>query len=283
MKIKILLLTLCFSASTFLNAQNKGEAVAAGIAGAAAIGAIAFQMNQIIEMWELSATEYVLNTRPEISEFQVKLNNGFSGGTKWSDVSSLSILTFNVTYSKYQKGSSDKEVLMMFLDNGYMTEYGIDLTLVNWRFLKKEEWDIMMGLYLSCAIGLDVIDDDRVFIRERVKRKKEFANYSRLDTVINENRDTIIYGKSNKYVPIKNIRIGSRDIYYSSSQSMNSEDYAIVPLQKLKGDTYIRKPFEKGMEIIYNEKSMGIYLKETGKLVQLNRNVVNDIHTFLNN
>lgn len=70
MKIKILLLTLCFSASTFLNAQNKGEAVAAGIAGAAAIGAIAFQMNQIIEMWELSATEYVLNTRPEISEFQ---------------------------------------------------------------------------------------------------------------------------------------------------------------------------------------------------------------------
>ena len=89
---------MCFSASTSLNAQNKGEAVAAGIAGAAAIGAIAFQMNQVVEMWELAAAEYVLDSKPDINEFRVKLNKPFSNAKKWNDVSSLSVLSFNVTF-----------------------------------------------------------------------------------------------------------------------------------------------------------------------------------------
>ena len=95
-----------------------------------AIGVAAFQMNQLIEMWELAATEHVLATRPDEKEFSVKLNSP-SSGSKWSDVSGVSILSFNVNYSINKKDfNSKREVLLMFLDPGYMTEYGIDLTLV---------------------------------------------------------------------------------------------------------------------------------------------------------
>ena len=84
-------------------------------------------------MWELTATEYVLDTRPNAAEFTLKLNKPFANSTKWSDVSNVSILSFNIGYSKYDKAeNADREVLLMFLDPGYMTEYGIDLTLVSW-------------------------------------------------------------------------------------------------------------------------------------------------------
>lgn len=35
------------------------------------------------------------------------------------------------------------------------------------------------------------------------------------------------------------------------------------------------------MKLVYNEKSLGIFLKETKVLVQLSRNSLRDVHDFL--
>jgi len=56
-----------------------------------------------------------------------------------------------------------------------------------------------------------------------------------------------------------------------------------MPFYKLTGDMYLVSDFNDKFKIIYNERTMGIFLKQTLDLVQLKREVVNDIHKYLFN
>jgi len=53
-----------------------------------------------------------------------------------------------------------------------------------------------------------------------------------------------------------------------------------IPFYKLKGDMYVVTDYSSDFKLIYNEKSLGIYLKETNDLVQIGRSDVVDIHDF---
>lgn len=54
-----------------------------------------------------------------------------------------------------------------------------------------------------------------------------------------------------------------------------------IPFFKLDGDMYLAVDYSPEMKLVYNERSLGIFLKRTGNLVQMNRNNVIDIHQFL--
>lgn len=54
-----------------------------------------------------------------------------------------------------------------------------------------------------------------------------------------------------------------------------------VPFFKLEGDMYLVSDYSSEMKLVYNENSLGIFLKKTGDLVQIKRGVVIDIHDFL--
>lgn len=54
-----------------------------------------------------------------------------------------------------------------------------------------------------------------------------------------------------------------------------------VPFFKLEGDMYLAVDYSTEMKLVYNENSLGIFLKKTGDLVQMRRNSVIDIHEFL--
>lgn len=266
--------------STSLNGQSRGDKAVAGAGAALAIGAVAFQIHQLIEMWELTATEYVLDTRPEAQEFTLKLNKPFANSTKWSDVSNVSILSFNIGYSKYiDAENSNREVLLMFLDPGYMTQYGIDLTLVSWRYISKDEWNELLKVYVSNAVGFNVIEDERAYVYEKIKPASN-KKYEIEQTIISNQGDTINYGKTTMYVPLDKMQIGTKWLYYGAGPNSNRVD--IVPLQKLGGDSYVRSPFSENMDVLYNERSMGLYLKDSRRLIQLSKSVVNSIHDFLN-
>ena len=56
----------------------------------------------------------------------------------------------------------------------------------------------------------------------------------------------------------------------------------IAPLLRISGDAYIVDDYAEDFKIIYNEKSLGIYLKEDKRLVQFNRSVLNGITSFIN-
>lgn len=55
-----------------------------------------------------------------------------------------------------------------------------------------------------------------------------------------------------------------------------------IPFYKLEGDMYLVTDYSPEMKIIYNEKSLGIYLKETRDLVQISRGSIIEIHEFFN-
>ena len=268
-------LSFCFS----LNAQNnKGAGVGAAVGAAVAIGAAAYAMHQIVEMWELGATEYILDNRPDANEFTLKLNAPFSGTKKWSDVSNLSLLSFNINYSVIDGDrDSKREVLLMFMDDGYMTEYGIDVTKVTWRIVSKSEWNGLLAVYLKLATGLDVVSNGRAFIYEEIKAKNLDVSDSNVVSVVERDLNTTFYKKTGFYVSL------SRGISFSSFGLTDYEGFTrIAKFKKINGDGYIVNDYSEDFKIVYNEKSLGMYLKEDRRLVQLNRSVLNGITSFIN-
>ena len=55
-----------------------------------------------------------------------------------------------------------------------------------------------------------------------------------------------------------------------------------IPFYKLEGDMYLVTDYSPEMKIVYNEKSLGIFLKETKDLVQISRGSIIEIHEFFN-
>lgn len=54
-----------------------------------------------------------------------------------------------------------------------------------------------------------------------------------------------------------------------------------VPFFKLEGDMYLAVDYSSEMKLIYNENSLGIFIKKTHDLVQMRRGNVINIHEFL--
>ena len=54
-----------------------------------------------------------------------------------------------------------------------------------------------------------------------------------------------------------------------------------IPFRKLKGDMYLVSDYSDELKLVYNEKSLGIYLKETDNLIQINKNTLKDMHDYL--
>jgi hypothetical protein len=56
----------------------------------------------------------------------------------------------------------------------------------------------------------------------------------------------------------------------------------LVQFDKLKGDTYYTNNYSDEFKVVFNEKSLGIYLKETSDLVQISKSALIKAHNFLN-
>lgn len=277
---KVYLLVLLTLSMSLTAQKNQGNAAVAGaaVAGALAIGAAAFEMNQIIEMWELTATEYVLETNPEATEFTLKLNRPFVGSIKWSDVSNISILSFNIKYSVFDEFKRAKrEVLLMFMDDGYMTEYGINVTKVTWKVINRDEWNNMLDAYVQLATGIDVIDFGQAYIHEPVRKKNyDKTNPNHIYTV-NRDMDTNYFEKTKQFLSLANgISFDNSGLYDGSGY------HKIAAFNRISGDAYLINDFSDQFKIVYNERSLGLFIKETNKLVQLRRSVLNEITSFIN-
>lgn len=57
----------------------------------------------------------------------------------------------------------------------------------------------------------------------------------------------------------------------------------VIPFFKLSGDMYVVADYSDKLKLIYNERSLGIFLKETMSLVQIKRKNIIDIHYFFLN
>ncbi|EPR73514.1 hypothetical protein ADIWIN_1544 [Winogradskyella psychrotolerans RS-3] len=55
----------------------------------------------------------------------------------------------------------------------------------------------------------------------------------------------------------------------------------VIPFFKLHGDMYVVTDYSEDMKLVYNERSLGIFLKATKDLVQMGRGDLIRIHEFL--
>ena len=53
-----------------------------------------------------------------------------------------------------------------------------------------------------------------------------------------------------------------------------------IPFYQLSGDMYVVTDYSEEMKFIYNERSLGIFLKDTGDLVQIKRGSLIELHEF---
>lgn len=54
----------------------------------------------------------------------------------------------------------------------------------------------------------------------------------------------------------------------------------IIPFFKMLGDMYVVTDYSADMKLVYNERTLGIFLKETSDLVQIGRGDIIKIHEF---
>jgi hypothetical protein len=54
----------------------------------------------------------------------------------------------------------------------------------------------------------------------------------------------------------------------------------VIPFYKLNGDMYVVTDYSSEMKLLYNERSLGIFLKETSDLVQIGRGDIIEIHQY---
>jgi hypothetical protein len=54
----------------------------------------------------------------------------------------------------------------------------------------------------------------------------------------------------------------------------------VIPFYKLSGDLYVVTDYSNDIKLIYNERSLGLFLKKTRDLVQIRRGNIIKIHDF---
>ena len=64
------------------------------------------------------------------------------------------------------------------------------------------------------------------------------------------------------------------------NKGVKDKSKMVIPFYKLEGDMYVITDYSNNMKLVYNEKSLGIYLKETMNLVQIGRGDIIKIHDF---
>ena len=207
-------------------AQNN-DGVAAAAAGLLAIGGAIAAIEQIKENLEQVAVEQVLTAYPYLVNFELK--TGSLKGTKLKDLSSVGVITFEIT----DRDSGEKYVLFAFTSHGWANEYGVDFSKLLWKNFTAGEWNKLMQNYIKTASGVELTVD-------------EVAQSKIVNTGVKQ---------------------GSK---------------FILKFDKIGGDVYLTSDYSDEFKIVFNERSMGLYLKATRDLIQVRRKAIIKAHEHLN-
>jgi hypothetical protein len=91
-----------------------------------------------------------------------------------------------------------------------------------------------------------------------------------------------IFQKSSETTKIGLGKLSGSEFQYLRTEKSTDGKYELAfPLAQFDENTYLFKDFSPEFKVIYNEKTMGLYIKSLNRLVQLKRSTVNLIHTFL--
>lgn len=227
-----------------ISAQNNDAALAA-VAGAVAIGSAIASIENLKEQVELSATEWFLSNNGDVVNFRLKTLD--MKGKKLKDMSSTSVITFKIQEFDPFKLPKSSDSFTKLDGKKYVL---LSFTSSGWLN--------------DNGINLDRL---RWFIVDEEKWIDMMVSYVKAAS-----------GKNDKDLIENTLRSGKIVNLGVKVKSKN-----VIPFYKIGSDMYLTIDYDENMKFIYNEKSFGIYLKETKDLVQMSRNVVIDIHKFFFN
>jgi hypothetical protein len=259
-------------------AQNKSDAVVAVAGAIAGATAVSLLIERYKEQMELHATEYILESQNNIQKFELSLID--FEGVRLTDLSNVSCLSFGIRITN-ESNLRENKVLLMFLSKGWLNEFGLDITRVKWKLLTFEEWDDILFTYINLATPIKLINKDNLPVFKTTPNKNYLDNDN---FFVNRNSAGVIetYQKSEETTKIGLTTLTSSLVKYKNIDSSGKVNEEIAfPLSKYSGDTYLLKDFSPEFKVIYNENSMGLYIKSLSKLVQLRRSTVNLINSYL--
>lgn len=240
-KILIVTLLLHLFSISIVRAQNN-DATLAAVAGAVAIGSAIASIENLKEQVELSATEWFLSNNGDVVNFRLKTLD--LKGKKLKDMSSTSVITFKI--QEFDPLSLPKNV------DSFTKLDGKKYVLMSFT---------SSGWLTDRGVNLDRL---KWFIIDEEKWIDMMISYTKAASGIKDESLIESTLKSGKIVNL-GVKVKSKNV---------------IPFYKIGSDMYLTIDYDKNMKFIYNERSFGIYLKETKDLVQMSRNVVIDIHKF---
>ena len=239
----IVLLALLMSITFNLKAQDKGGGVVAAAMGLAGIGAVIASKEKIKEMAELGAAQFLLRQDLEGTNFYLKLLD--LDAEKGSSDSSAGITSFMLTTNNTIDGGPAYGGKKFKADGKKHIMLFLSLTgRVNefGTMVNRDKW-----LFLGFDDWLDI-----------------FSEYVMLASFQKDKES------------VKKLLISSKLV----SGGIEQDDKLVVPFFTLNGDTYISKDYDNEYKLIYNEKSLGLYVKDSRDLLLLGRKDMARIHEF---
>lgn len=249
-------------------------------AGVAVIGAVALEFHAMLERLENEAFNYIAENHPEYEAFRLKVLD--LDGKKMSDIGAMSVVTFQLTKLDRITGlEGERSVLMMLTSDGWITEYGINLSLVSWSLFSRTEWNEMFGSFIDMNTPLELDTSTYIFNKAKALRRKEF-----------DAQDSLHFQLGDKYykidpfrkIPALTLSFGKRGMSEKIVNEYGEARYNLVlPFYPLRNDDYIVRDFSKEFKLFANERSMGLYVKALKRSIQLSRSTVGEIHSYVNN
>lgn len=253
-KLYITIILVCFLLKPNLSYSQDGSDIAVAAGALIALGGAIGSVNAAEEQLELKATEWVL-ANMDMKKFNVEILS--FGSTKLSDVSSTAVVPFKI-YEFELKDLPDGEtqftivnryVLIMYSFPGFISANGIDFTDVVYELVDKELWFKRMTNYVSSASSTDI--DVALAIEEGIILNKGVTNGAK------KTRSGAAFGNNYEGKELK------------------------IRFYKLDEDSYIVSDYEDEFKYLYNEKSLGMFHKPTGRLFQLKAKSIREMHEFL--
>ncbi|WNW02117.1 hypothetical protein RRF68_01485 [Tenacibaculum sp. HL-MS23] len=125
---------------------------------------------------------------------------------------------------------------------------------------------VLFGFTSQGWISQNGINFDKVrwFLIDEEEWMNMMVSYVKVSSSEN-NEETLVNTLKNGKVVNKGVKVKSK---------------LVIPFYKLKGDMYVVTDYSNDMKLVYNERSLGILLKETRNLVQMGRGDIIEIHDF---
>ena len=240
------------------SAEAGDEVATAVLGGAVTAAAVAAYLKVVEEELEHFAVERILEIHPEMKQFQLSLVS--------FDVSSLlDLSTVRAVPCLVTPKGEDPFVFMLLFDSGWVTERGLDITRVSYREIDRATWNRLMGAVVVVAGGFETADLTKIpaFDRSGIRAFKLSGGES-------EREPTAL-------VDYKQLRrISGRMAYFDSGS-----ECLRTPLLDLGNDEYRVEAVQGLGRILYNERTVHLYLDEFGRLVRMKRKVIEQLQRGL--